>query len=334
MYVFDFERKDRVYVVMSAEALVRIFIVLSLAMAAIAQTNSRSDVIGGVIGPSPAVVSFSSFGPGLSTIWPGLPGGAVTGAPYSGEEVTERVQTLADGTHITQPPQKTVFYRDSQGRTRIERTISLPPGASIAAAPRIIEISDPVSGARYTLDPRSRTARKLSFPSAPPPPPPGTTVTSQRLAVQAATPLFSPSLPDSQPQSPPTPSGTTVTSQRLAVQAATPAMPPFLPDSQAKRPEFSRESLGTQTIEGVLAEGSRTTVTYPIGAVGNDRPITTVSETWTSPELKTVVLSKNSDPRNGDSTTRLTNISRLEPDPSLFEIPSDYEIVDPQTPGR
>ena len=116
--------------------------------------------------------------------------------------------------------------------------------------------------------------------------------------------------------------------------AASLAMPPSLPDSQAKRPEFSRESLGTQTIEGVLAEGSRTTVTYPIGAVGNDRPITTVSETWTSPELKTVVLSKNSDPRNGDSITRLTNISRLEPDSSLFQIPSDYEIVDPQTQGR
>ena len=191
-----------------------------------------------------------------------------------------------------------MFYRDSQGRTRIERTFPRPPGASGSAAPNFIEISDPLSGARYTLDPRSRTARKLSFPSAAPPPPPG------------------------------------VTSQRLAVQAATPAMPPSLPDSQAKRPEFSRESLGTQTIEGVLAEGSRTTVTYPIGAVGNDGPITTVSETWTSPELKMVVLSKNSDPRNGDSTTRLTNISRLEPDPSLFRIPSDYEIVDPQTQGR
>ena len=271
----------------------RIFIVLSLAMAAIAQSNSRPDAIVGVIGPSPVSVVPLSMGPGI-------PGGAVTGAPYSGEEVTERVQTLADGTHITQPPQKTVFYRDSQGRTRIERTIPLPPGASSAAAPNFIEISDPVSGARYTLDPRSRTVRKLSYPSAPPPPP----------------------------------SGTTVTSQRLAVQAATPAMSPSLPDSQAKRPEFSRESLGTQTIEGVLAEGSRITVTYPIGAVGNDRSITTVSETWTSPDLKTVVLSKNSDPRNGDSTTRLTNISRLEPDPSLFQIPSDYEIVDPQTQGR
>ena len=45
----------------------RVFVVLSLAMAAIAQTNSRSDAIGVVIGPSPvSVVSLSSIGPGLS----------------------------------------------------------------------------------------------------------------------------------------------------------------------------------------------------------------------------------------------------------------------------
>lgn len=281
----------------------RVVIVLLFATVAIAQipspplpaplppeTNSRSGVIGAVIGPSPvSVVSFSSLGLGL-------PGGAVTGAPYSAEEVTEHVQTLADGTHITQPSPKTVFYRDSLGRTRIERTFPLPPGASGAAGPNFIEISDPVSGARYTLDPRSRTARKLSFPSAPPPPPTGTTAIPK---------------PD-------------------AVQATIPALSPTLPDSQQQRPQFSRESLGTQAIDGVLAEGTRTIVTYPIGAVGNDRPITTVSETWTSTELKTVVFRKNSDPRNGDTTTRLTNISRVEPDPSLFQIPSDYEIVDPQ----
>jgi hypothetical protein len=273
----------------------RVVIVLSLAMAAIAQTNSPSGVIGGS-----TIVSFPANVVSLSNMGPGLPGGAVTGAPYSAEEVTEHVQTLADGTHITQPSPKTVFYRDSLGRTRIERTFPQPPGASGAAGPVMIEISDPVSGAHYTLDPRSRTARKVSFPSAPPPPPTGTTSTSQRLAVPAAIPALSVPSPDSQPP----------------------------------RPQFSRESLGTQTIDGVLAEGARTTVTYPIGAAGNDRPITTVSETWTSPELKTVVLRKNSDPRSGESTTKLTNISRVEPDPSLFQIPSDYQIVDPQTPGR
>ena len=279
----------------------RIVIVLSLATAAIAQTNSRSGVVGGVVGQSTlSAASFSSMGPVL-------PGGAVTGAPYSAEEVTEHVQTLADGTHITQPSPKTVYYRDSLGRTRIERTFPLPPGASRAAGPNFIEISDPIGGAHYTLDPRSRTARKFSVPSGPPPVAPGAGL-SQSTSVRTAA--------------------------RLAVPATIPAPSPALTDIRAQRPQFSHESLGTQTIEGVLAEGSRTTVTYPIGAVGNDRPIITVSETWTSPELKTVVLSKNSDPRNGDSTTRLTNISRLEPDASLFQIPSDYELVDQQTPGR
>jgi hypothetical protein len=82
----------------------RVVIVLLLATAAIAQTSSRSGVIGGVIGPSPVSV-VPLFSPG-----PGLPGEAITGAPYSAEEVTEKVQTLADGTHITQPSGKTVVF--------------------------------------------------------------------------------------------------------------------------------------------------------------------------------------------------------------------------------
>jgi hypothetical protein len=106
----------------------RIFIVLSLAMAAIAQTNSRSDVIGGVIGPSPAsVVSISSIGPGLSTIGPGLPGGAATGEPYSGEEVTERVQTLADGNPTLKKPCSTAIRRDAHESSALFRCRSAHP---------------------------------------------------------------------------------------------------------------------------------------------------------------------------------------------------------------
>jgi hypothetical protein len=73
-------------------------------------------------------------------------------------------------------------------------------------------------------------------------------------------------------------------------------------------------------------------MTFPEGAIGNDRPITTVTETWMSSDLKTVVLSKSSDPRFGDSTTKLTNIVMAEPDPALFQVPSDYSIMD--EPGR
>jgi hypothetical protein len=53
-----------------------------------------------------------------------------------------------------------------------------------------------------------------------------------------------------------------------------------------------------------------------------------IMETWRSSELQTTLLLKISDPRTGETTTRLTNISRSEPDPSLFQVPAGYEITD------
>jgi hypothetical protein len=85
-------------------------------------------------------------------------------------------------------------------------------------------------------------------------------------------------------------------------------------------------------MEGVLVTGTRTTMTIPAGAIGNDKALNIVTEVWTSPELKTIVYSKRSDPRMGDQTFKLTNIVRAEPDPSLFTVPSDYRIVDEPQP--
>lgn len=92
------------------------------------------------------------------------------------------------------------------------------------------------------------------------------------------------------------------------------------------------EDLGSQTMEGVFVTGLRTTHTIPAGQIGNEKPITTVTEVWSSPELKTVVYSKRTDPRMGEQTFRLTNIGRAEPGRSLFAVPADFKIVDgPQT---
>lgn len=92
------------------------------------------------------------------------------------------------------------------------------------------------------------------------------------------------------------------------------------------------EELGSQTLEGVLVTGLRTTHTIPAGQIGNEKPITTVTEVWSSPELKTVVYSKRTDPRMGEQTFRLTNIVRAEPNRSLFAVPADFKVVDgPQT---
>ena len=70
----------------------------------------------------------------------------------------------------------------------------------------------------------------------------------------------------------------------------------------------------------------RRTTTIAAGAIGNERPITVVSEEWTSPDLKMLVLSENTDPRVGTTTYQLVNIVRGDPDPSLFQAPADYTV--------
>ena len=97
--------------------------------------------------------------------------------------------------------------------------------------------------------------------------------------------------------------------------------------------QLKKESLGTQEIEGVNAEGTRVTRTIPAGTIGNEKPISIVVETWTSPDLHTLVLKKTSDPRFGETVFRLTNIKRGEPDPSLFTVPSNFTIKNGLAPA-
>ena len=68
------------------------------------------------------------------------------------------------------------------------------------------------------------------------------------------------------------------------------------------------------------------TKTIAVGAIGNEWPITIVSEEWTSPDLQVLVLTERKDPRNGDSSYKLQRIQRGDPSPSLFQVPSDYEV--------
>jgi hypothetical protein len=89
---------------------------------------------------------------------------------------------------------------------------------------------------------------------------------------------------------------------------------------------FKSEDLGTQTIAGVSAQGTRITRTIPAGQIGNEKPITIVSEHWYSNDLQLLVMSKRSDPQFGETTYTLTNIQRSEPAASLFAVPSDYTI--------
>ena len=86
------------------------------------------------------------------------------------------------------------------------------------------------------------------------------------------------------------------------------------------------DSLGTQVINGVSAEGTRTTRTIAAGEIGNSAPIQIVSERWYSPDLQTVVQSTRTDPRFGTTTFSLTNVQKTEPAGTLFTVPADYTV--------
>lgn len=99
----------------------------------------------------------------------------------------------------------------------------------------------------------------------------------------------------------------------------------------AKRPtgySSKREDLGSKTIEGLEATGSRTITKIAPETIGNEKEIESTLEFWSSRELRTPLVSKRIDPVSGDNTFQLKNIKREEPDASLFKIPTDYKVID------
>ena len=98
---------------------------------------------------------------------------------------------------------------------------------------------------------------------------------------------------------------------------------------QAGRQGATVEDLGTQMVNGVSAQGVRTTTTVEKGAVGNDRDLHTVMERWVSPDLRVIVRSVNTNPDRGAVHLDLTNLVVGSPDPSLFEVPAGYTVVEP-----
>jgi len=100
------------------------------------------------------------------------------------------------------------------------------------------------------------------------------------------------------------------------------------PSLKKRKPDVKSESLGEKVIEGYKAIGSRTTVTHPAGAFGFERPIVEIWETWSSPDLHTILLNLRDDPRTGKDVVRLTEISTQEPPAELFEVPPDYILTE------
>jgi hypothetical protein len=232
----------------------------------------------------------------------------VTGAPYSAEAITEVVQPLADGNRIVRQS-KSQLARDSAGRTRREQSLSiLGPMVNTPDDGRQVQISDPQADTIVMLDVKNKRARKMPSPKIRV----MTRNTGQGTAVPAPPTPPPPPLPPAPPLlGPDAFGGPTVF---------------YSAETRGVRTKPQIESLGKQFIEGVEAEGTRTTFTIPAGQIGNELPINVVSERWYSAELKLLVMSRQSDPRFGETTYRLTNITRGEPSPTLFEVPADFTV--------
>lgn len=100
---------------------------------------------------------------------------------------------------------------------------------------------------------------------------------------------------------------------------------------QTPRTRPAVEELGTETIQGVEAHGTRTTTTIPAGAMGNDQPMVRTAELWRAvdPGLhRLIVRSIIDDPMQGYSDRELVSFEQGDPDESQFEIPQGYQVVD------
>src|SRR5262249_42042380 len=60
-------------------------------------------------------------------------------------------------------------------------------------------------------------------------------------------------------------------------------------------PKPVTESLGEQMFDGIKAEGTRSVTTIPAGHMGNEKPLEIVFERWYSPDLQTVIMTRQSD---------------------------------------
>ena len=271
----------------------------------------------------------------------------VVGVPYSAEAVRESVQVLADGNRIVRRSVLRV-YRDGEGRTRREE---LGPDGQVLS----IAISDPANGTSFMFDPAANVARRTGV---------ATFVSSGGVAgdttsAKEITLTFSPEskahaelkaaqeadLKARQHAELKAAQEADLKAKQHADQAAA-AVAATKPHATGEHVTIStvgpvtwvaagaagasspatKEDLGQQVIEGVMAKGTRTTTVIPAGAIGNELPITVTSEEWFSPDLNVLVMTKHADPRSGETTYRLTGITRGEPDPSLFDLPAGVTI--------
>jgi hypothetical protein len=252
---------------------------------------------------------------------------AMKAAPYSAETIVEGNQVLADGNRISQKTTGRV-YRDSEGRTRREDDRK---DGSVG-----ISITDPVGGFSYSLDPVNKIAwrtpmgatgaimgkleaaeldrRKVELER--------TTAADGTTRIERKETQVSPTQADQEKAAVIAARGFSTGGGGRGGGSARGE------GGMVARARVAEGPLEHKTIDGIAVEGHSTRTVIPAGQIGNEQPLTVTNEEWRSPDLNVLVMTRHTDPRSGESTYRLTNIVRAEPDASLFMVPPDYTVKD------
>lgn len=215
--------------------------------------------------------------------------------PYTAEFKITQVQTLANGATITHESTQ-IEARDSQSRSMTSTTSARPYGGGTLTT--MVNVSDPVAGTQSNWNSSSKKATVYKLPP----------VQERHGCWQSESGHFTSAWNS--------PGGAVEGAGAEAASAV-----------QVHHPTPVNEDLGSTTIFGVEAHGHRITQTTPVGEIGNDQPLVSVTEYWSSPMLAFPLRELHDDPRTGTRDKELVNLTVADPDPSTFLPPEGYEVV-------
>ncbi len=258
--------------------------------------------------------------------------------PYTIEFKTTHVQTLANGATIT-TESKEVMARDQEMR-RMNSTTNAATGDRPAIT--TVRVNDPTTGDEITWTSTTKVAHEVRRPVGDERHGCWATPDGRYRANYGGNPNAGAPLQPLQP-----PAGATIpVNSPLAQSNSAPHLPTVVtgPDGQditmigvkhapgdpdppaSVEHNVSRQDLGADTIMGVAVRGSRTTVTTPAGAEGNDQPLVHTNELWMAPSLGIILRSVTDDPRMGKMNREAVSVDLNNPDPALFQPPAGYEV--------
>jgi hypothetical protein len=221
----------------------------------------------------------------------GMTIGSVPGYPISGTIYAENTRPDSHGKLVI-TRFRSKIYRDSKGRTRLEWDMT-PLDETPKPGWFMIEIYDPTTRTSIHLQPSIKAASTGHFP--------GPDENPQQICEASDFPKVDPK-PEMDPED----------FARVAL------------------PQVSQEELAHDVVNGMTARHGRQSVKLAPNSPGKNSDYATVTDYWFSQELQVFVLVKRSGPGKSQHTVKLSNISRGEPDLSLFTVPPGYQVAEPQ----